>query len=70
MRQATLARKMGITPNGLNLLEHGSINDPHISRVITAAKIFQVSADFLLGLSDDPLPAGLLFAREGPLALQ
>ncbi len=50
MRQADLARAMDITSNGLNLLEHEKIDDPHISRVVRAARIFSVSADFLLGL--------------------
>lgn len=52
MSQADLARALKITSNGLNLLELGKIDDPHISRVVRAASLFRVSADYLLGLAE------------------
>ena len=54
MGQGTLARAMEITANSLWQLEHAQIADPHLSRLTKAMEIFGVSAQYLLGVTDDP----------------
>lgn len=49
--QAELARKLGITRNGVNAWEQG-FSMPSISSIIELSKVFSVSSDYLLGLSD------------------
>jgi transcriptional regulator with XRE-family HTH domain len=51
MKQAELARKLGCSVNALSMLEHNTISDPRASRIIGIAEALQVSADYLLGLS-------------------
>lgn len=53
MGQGQLAREMEITGNSLWQLEHEKIADPHLSRLTKAMAIFHVSADYLLGVTDD-----------------
>ena len=53
MSQAELARKVEASVNAINMLEQDKIQDPRASRVIGVARILQVSADYLLGLSED-----------------
>jgi transcriptional regulator with XRE-family HTH domain len=57
MTQAALARTLGASINAMNLLEVGSTRAPHIDRLIALAELFHVSLDYLVGLSDDPVPA-------------
>lgn len=52
--QGRLARAMDITTNSLWQLEHAKIADPHLSRLTKAMAIFGVSAQYLLGVTDDP----------------
>ena len=51
IRQAELARMLGCSVNALSMLEHNTISDPRASRIIGIAEALQVSADYLLGLS-------------------
>lgn len=46
--QAELARRMGITRNGINSWEQG-LSMPSPSSLVELAKIFSVSTDYLLG---------------------
>jgi len=46
MSQAELARRIGISTQGMNLIETGNTPDP-------AARVLRVSADYLLGLHDN-----------------
>ena len=52
IRQVELARRIGISANALNSIEHGE-TDPRVSRVVAIARELQVSANWLLGLDDD-----------------
>ncbi len=49
--QAELARKLGITRNGVNAWEQG-LSAPSLASVIELSKVFSVSSDYLLGLSN------------------
>ena len=49
--QAELARKLGITRNGVNAWEQG-FSTPSIASIIELSKVFAVSSDYLLGLSN------------------
>ena len=49
--QAELARQLGITRNGVNSWEQG-LSMPSPSYLVELAKLFRVSTDFLLGLSE------------------
>ena len=53
MSQAELARRVGISTQGMNLIEGGKTPDPAASRVREIARVLRVSADYLLGLKDD-----------------
>ena len=57
--QAELAKRLGITRSGVNAWEMG-ISTPSTQYVILLAKFFNVSTDYLLGLS--PTPYGSLLA--------
>lgn len=48
--QAELARRLGITRNGVNAWEQG-LSTPSLASVIELSKVFSVSSDYLLGLS-------------------
>jgi len=52
IRQVELARRIGISANALNSIEHGE-TDPRVSRVVAIARELQVSANWLLGLDND-----------------
>ncbi len=52
MTQAALAKKLGISRNSVNLWEM-SLTNPSVANVVEMTKIFHVSADYILGLSDD-----------------
>jgi transcriptional regulator with XRE-family HTH domain len=54
MSQAELARRIGISTQGMNMIESGKTPDPAASRIKAIAQVLKVSADYLLGLSDDP----------------
>jgi transcriptional regulator with XRE-family HTH domain len=66
MSQAELARRIGISTQGMNLIEAGKTPDPAASRVREIARVLGVSADYLLGLRDDQtsetLPTALALA--------
>ena len=47
--QAELARRMGITRNGVNSWEQG-LSIPSPASIVELAKTFSVSTDYLLGL--------------------
>ena len=47
--QADLARRLGITRNGVNSWEQG-LSVPSPASLVELAKIFSVSTDYLLGL--------------------
>jgi len=53
MSQAELARRIGISTQGMNLIETGNTPDPAASRVREIARVLRVSADYLLGLHDN-----------------
>ena len=53
MSQAELARRIGISTQGMNLIEAGKTPDPAASRVREIARVLRVSADYLLGLTDE-----------------
>jgi transcriptional regulator with XRE-family HTH domain len=54
--QAELARRITTSANAINLLEQGTTYDPHASRIVALAQALEVSADYLLGLTE-PTPA-------------
>ncbi len=49
--QAKLAKEIGATQKAVDFWEKG-INEPKASYIISLAKFFCVSADFLLGIED------------------
>lgn len=49
--QSELARRLNITRNGVNSWEQG-LSTPSLSSIIELSKVFSVSTDYLLGLSD------------------
>jgi transcriptional regulator with XRE-family HTH domain len=51
MTGAELARRVGITPQNLNVIERGN-TDPRASHVAAIARVLRVSTDYLLGLTD------------------
>jgi transcriptional regulator with XRE-family HTH domain len=50
--QAELARRLGASAYGVNLLEQGKTPYPRADRIIALAQLLGVSADYLLGLTD------------------
>jgi len=67
LTQDELAEKIGVNSLQINRYEHDK-NEPSGELVARMAKALYTSADYLLGLTDDPAPAGLnkgeLTARE------
>jgi transcriptional regulator with XRE-family HTH domain len=59
LSQAELARRIGASAYGLNLLEHGATNFPRANRIFALAQELRVSADYLLGLAEDTQSEGL-----------
>lgn len=52
LTQKQVAEKLGITDNALCQYEKG-VREPSISTIIELCKLYDVSADYLLGLTDD-----------------
>jgi transcriptional regulator with XRE-family HTH domain len=52
MSQAELARRIGISTQGMNMIERGATPDPAVSRVREIARVLKVRADYLLGLTE------------------
>lgn len=50
--QNEIAMEIGIAPSVLSRVKNGDSKDPSASTVVAMAKYFNVSADYLLGLSD------------------
>ena len=50
--QAELAEKLKISPSAVGMYEQGR-REPASDRIVAIAKIFDVSTDYLLGLSKD-----------------
>jgi transcriptional regulator with XRE-family HTH domain len=55
MTQKQLAERLGVTIRTITNYENGS-REPNIKTLIALTQIFGVSADYLLGLTDDPSP--------------
>jgi transcriptional regulator with XRE-family HTH domain len=55
LTQTELANQTGIPIPNLSRIEHGRQSN-YIERLIDLAKTLNVSADYLLGLTDDPTP--------------
>jgi ribosome-binding protein aMBF1 (putative translation factor) len=51
--QRALARALDTSANAINYLESG-MHTPHIERLIALADLFDVSLDYLVGMTDDP----------------
>jgi transcriptional regulator with XRE-family HTH domain len=51
LTQAELARKLGVTRNGVNSWEQG-LSIPSPNYIVELSKLFGVSTDYLFGLSD------------------
>ena len=51
LSQSELAKNIGASQKAIDFWEKG-INEPKASYIISLAKFFDVSADFLLGLED------------------
>ena len=49
--QAELARRLGVTRNGVNSWEQG-LSMPSPACLVELAKVFSVSADYLLGIEE------------------
>ena len=54
MGQNEIAEKIGISPSVLSKLCSGNSKAPSADTVLAIAKYFNVSTDWLLGLSDNP----------------
>ena len=55
MTQDELAKKINISTSTISFYESGA-REPNLSTLISLAKIFNVSTDYLLGLTDISLP--------------
>lgn len=53
LTQIELGNRMGVTQQSVFAWEHG-ITSPQIQTAITLCKMYNVSLDYLMGLSDDP----------------
>ena len=53
--QAELAKKMSVTPPTISRIENGE-REPNLQFLKNLAVFFNVSVDYLLGLTDDPTP--------------
>lgn len=51
MTQSTLAKRLGITRSSVNAWEQG-ISVPSTQYIVELSQMFQVSTDYLLGVSD------------------
>ena len=51
LTQAALARELGISRSGVNAWEMG-LSVPQVQYIVTLAKQFKVSADYLLGIEE------------------
>ena len=56
LKQNKVAESIGMTPQQYMRYEK-DIMSPPVALIINIAEIFNVSADYLLGISDDPRPA-------------
>jgi transcriptional regulator with XRE-family HTH domain len=56
MSQVGLARTLKASNMAINFLERGGTRAPHIDRLIAIAELFNVSIDYLVGRTDDPMP--------------
>ncbi len=52
LTQAELAEKVGVDPSAVSLWEN-DVNEPKASYIVRMALIFDVSADYLLGIEDE-----------------
>ncbi len=57
MKQSELAAKIGVDSSTLSRIEKGEIQKVSDDIIVAAAKIFGVSTDFILGVTDEPVPA-------------
>jgi transcriptional regulator with XRE-family HTH domain len=57
LSQEKLAQHMGMDRNTLWHIEAGRTKNPRADQIIALAQALEVSADYLLGLTDDPTPA-------------
>lgn len=55
MTQDDLAKKLNISTSTISFYESGA-REPNLSTLISIAEIFNVSTDYLLGLTDISLP--------------
>ena len=53
LQQNELGEKLGLSSNGIGMMERGH-RGTTIEKVVLLAKYFHVSADYLLGITDDP----------------
>lgn len=53
INQMQLAAALGLTQNSIGMMERG-YRGTTIEKLVQLSEFFQVSADYLLGISDDP----------------
>lgn len=53
VRQMQLAGALGLTQNAIGMMERG-YRGTTIEKLVVLAEYFHVSADYLLGITDDP----------------
>lgn len=61
--QSDLAKRIGIDASRLSRIESGEIQKVSDDVVLAIAQIFEVSTDFLLGVTDDPRAIKLSYQR-------
>ncbi|MBR3050134.1 MAG: helix-turn-helix transcriptional regulator [Selenomonadaceae bacterium] len=59
LSQNALAKELGVSSRNYQRYEYGEIDAP-VSALVAARKFFNVSADYLLGLSDSPQTAAAM----------
>jgi transcriptional regulator with XRE-family HTH domain len=53
LQQKELGEQLGLSNNAIGMMERGN-RGTTIEKVVLLAKFFHVSADYLLGITDDP----------------
>lgn len=63
LKKTAVAAALGIQPPSYGYETEGKNNNPNAKTLFKLAKAFNVSTDYLLGLTDDPRPVDVILAE-------